>query len=355
MLKLSTLLRHNTVTKLIPALATALALVGFAAAPAMAQQPGGVKPIVMRLAHFAPTVTQHHRNVEWFKAELEKRTNGRLVVDVFPASQLMPITQEINGVLSGQIDATYSINTIAATIDPLWGVFEMPFLFDISPDNQRHLKAFIQSERGGGVLKASIEKKGLKVISMAPTDILSATSNVKRPIRKLEDFSGLKMRIAGGKYLGQTFQRLGASPISMALTEFLPAIVQGAVDGTATGVIYTHDNRFPVKYLSNINLWYAGLPLLVSKRFFEGLPADIQKTMLEVGRDLEDYGFKVAEQEVAKRLKLMGQEMKVMVEPSIDPAELARMKAATEPVLESFIKDNPAGKGLIEEARRLAK
>jgi TRAP-type C4-dicarboxylate transport system substrate-binding protein len=127
------------------------------------------------------------------------------------------------------------------------------------------------------------------------------------------------------------------------------------VDGTATGVLFTHDNRFPVKHLSSINLWYAGLPLLVSKRFFDGLPADIQKTMLEVGRDLEDYGFKVSEQEAAKRLKLIEQDMKVMVEPPIESAELARMKAAVEPVLESFIKDNPAGKGLIEEARRLAK
>jgi hypothetical protein len=51
----------------------------------------------------------------------------------------------------------------------------------------------------------------------------------------------------------------------------------------------------------------------------------------------------------------MGQEMNVMVQPPIEPAELARMKAAVEPVLESFVKDNPTGKGLIEEARRLAK
>jgi TRAP-type C4-dicarboxylate transport system substrate-binding protein len=354
MLKLSKLLRHNVV-KLMPALTTALALLGFAAAPAMAQQAGSPKPIVMKLSHAYPTVAQHHKNMEWFKAELEKRTNGRLVVDVFPASQLMPITQEINGILSGQIDAAYSLNTLAATIDPLWGIFEMPFLFDITPDDQRHLKAFVQSERGGGLLNASIEKKGLKVIAITTTDILCATINTKRPIRKLEDFSGLKMRTPGGKYISQSFQRFGASPISMAYTEFLPAVVQGTVDGTTTGILFTHDNRLPIKHLSCINQWYGAFPVLVSKRFFDGLPSDIQKTMLEVGRSLEDYSFKVAEQEAPKRLKLMGQEMNVMVQPPIEPAELARMKAAVEPVLESFVKDNPTGKGLIEEARRLAK
>lgn len=355
MLKPSKLLRRNTAATLMSALTTALVLVGFAAAPAMAQQANGAKPIIMKLSHPYPTVTQHHRNVEWFKAEVEKRTNGRLVVDVFPASQLMPITQEINGILSGQIQAAYSINLIAATIDPLWGIFEMPFLFDITPDNQRHLKAFIQSERGGGVLRASTEKKGLKVIAIAPTDIVGATINIKRPIRKPEDFSGLKMRTPGGKYLGQSLQHLGASPISMAYAEFVPALVQGAVDGTVTGILFTHDNRIPVKHLSNINLWYVGLPLMVSKRFFDGLPADIQKTMLDVGRGMEEYGFKVTEQEAAKRLKLIEQEMKVTVEPPIESAELARMKVAVGPVLESFVKDNPAGKGLIEEARRLAK
>lgn len=348
-------LRRNTVGKLMLALAAALGLAGLGAAPAMAQQTPGAKPIVMKLSHPYPTVTQHHRSMEWFKAEMEKRTNGRLVVDIFPASQLMPITQEINGMLSGQIHAAYTLSTLAATLDPLWGIFELPFLFDITPDNQRHLQDFVQSERGGGALKASIEKKGLKVIAIAPTDIVSATINTRRPIRKLEDFNGLKMRIPGGKYLGQTLQRLGAAPISMAFTEFLPAIVQGTVDGTVTGVLFTHDNRIPVKYLSSINLWYAGLPLLVSKRFFDGLPADIQKTMMEAGRDLENYGFKTTEQEVAKRLQLIGQEKKIRVEPPLDAAELARMKTAAEPVLASFTKDTPAGKSLIDEARRLAR
>lgn len=338
--------RHQLQTSL----ALAAAMLGLlCAAPAQAQK------ITMKLSHPYPTVTQHHKNMEFFKAEVEKRTAGRLVVDLFPASQLMPITQEINGILSGQIQAAYTLNTIAATIDPLWGFFEMPFLFNIAPDNQAHLKQFVRSERGGGVLRASMEAKGIKVIAIAPTDIVAATINTKRPISKLEDFAGLKMRIPGGKYLGQTLQRLGASPISMAYPEFSPAIVQGTVDGTVTGVLFTHDNRIPIKFLSSINLWYAGLPVLMSKRFFDGLPADIQKTVLEVGRDLEDYGFKVTEEEAAKRLKLIEQDMKVKVEPPLDPKEIARMRAAAEPVLEAFLKDNPAGKGLIEEARRLEK
>lgn len=338
--------RHQLKTSLALA-ATLLGLLS--AAPAQAQT------IKMKLSHPYPTVTQHHKHMEFFKAEVEKRTGGRLVVELFPASQLMPLTQEINGILSGQIQAAFSLNTIAATIDPLWGFFEMPFVFNITADDQSHLKRFVRSERGGGVLRASLEAKGLKVIAIAPTDIVAATINTKRPISKLEDFAGLKMRIPGGKYLGQTIQRLGASAISMAYPEFSPALVQGTVDGTVTGVLFTHDNRIPIKFLSSINLWYAGLPVLMSKRYFDGLPADIQKTVLEVGRDLEDYGFKVTEQEAAKRLKLIEQDMKVKVEPTLDPKEIARMRAAAEPVLEAFLKDNPAGKGLIEEARRLEK
>ncbi|CAG1771686.1 partial C4-dicarboxylate-binding periplasmic protein DctP, partial [uncultured bacterium] len=251
----------------------------------------------IKLSHPYPTVAQHHKNMEFFKVELEKRTGGKLKVDIFPASQLMPITQEINGILSGQIHAAYSLNTIAATLDPLWGFFEMPFVFNISPDNQKHLRDFVRSEAGGGALKKSMEAKGIKVIAIAPTDMVGATINIKRPITKMEDFVGLKMRIPGGKYLGQTLQRLGASPISMAFAEFSPALVQGTVDGTITGILFTHDNRLPVKYLSGVNLWYAGLPLLMSKRFFDGLPADLQKTVLEVGRELEDYGFRITEEE----------------------------------------------------------
>jgi TRAP-type C4-dicarboxylate transport system substrate-binding protein len=309
----------------------------------------------MKLSHPYPTVAQHHKNMEFFKAEVEKRTGGKLKIDIFPASQLMPITQEINGILSGQIQAAYTLNTIAATLDPLWGFFEMPFVFDITPDNQKHLKEFVRSERGGGALKRSLEAKGIKVIAIAPTDIVGATINTKRPILRMDDFAGLKMRIPGGRYLGQTLQRLGASPISMAYAEFAPGIVQGTVDGTVTGVLFTHDNRIPVKYLSSINLWYAGLPLLMSKRYFDGLPADQQKAVLDAGRDLEDYGFRVTEEEASKRLKLIESELKVKVEPPLDPKEIARMRAAVEPVLEAFVKDNPGGKALLDEARRLGK
>jgi TRAP-type C4-dicarboxylate transport system substrate-binding protein len=332
------------------ALATACAL--FAAA---LSAPVRAQTITIKLSHPYPTVAQHHKNMEYFKAELEKRSGGRLKVDIFPASQLMPITQEINGILSGQIHACYTLNTIAATLDPLWGFFEMPFVFNITPGDQKHLKDFVRSEQGGGALKASMEAKGIKVIAIAPTDMVGALINTKRPVTKMEDLAGLKMRTPGGKYLGQSLQRLGASPISMAFAEFSPALVQGTVDGTVTGILFTHDNRIRIKYLSGVNLWYAVLPVLMSKRFFDGLPADLQKTVLEVGRDLEDFGFRVTEEEASKRLKLIEQDMKVKVEPPLDPKEIARMRKATEPVLEAFVKDNPAGKGLLDEARRLEK
>lgn len=335
-------------THLGRALAAAVLFAASFAAPLHAQT-------AIKLSHPYPTVAQHHKNMEFFKAEVEKRTGGKLKVDIFPASQLMPITQEINGMLSGQIQAAYTLNTIAATLDPLWGFFEMPFVFDITANNQKHLKDFVRSEQGGGALKRSLEARGIKVIAIAPTDIVGATINTKRPILRMEDFAGLKMRIPGGKYLGQTLQRLGASPISMAYAEFAPGIVQGTVDGTVTGVLFTHDNRIPVKHLSSINLWYAGLPLLMSKRYFDGLPADQQKAVLDAGRDLEDFGFRVTEEEASKRLKLIESEMKVKVEPPLDPKEIARMRAAVEPVLEAFAKDNPGGKALLDEARRLGK
>lgn len=317
------------------------------AAPLQAQR-------AFRLAHSYATVTQHHRNAEFFKAELERLTGGRLRVDIFPASQLMPITQEIPGILGGQIQAAYSLNMLAATLDPLWGFFELPFVFDISPDNQRHLREFVRSERGGGVLKRSLEARGLKVLAIAPTDIGAAVINTRRPIARLEDFAGLKIRTPGGRYLADTLRHLGASPIAMAFAEFAPAIVQGTVDGTVTGVIFTHDNRIPVRHLSVINLWYAGLPLLMSKRFFDGLPADQQRAALDAGRALEDYGFRATEAKASERLRLIESEMGVRVQPPLGPNEIARMRAATQPVIETFLRENPAGRALLEEARRLA-
>lgn len=310
-------------------------------------------PIVMKLSHAYPTVAQHHKNALWFKKEIEERTDGRIVVDIFPASQLMPITQEFNGLLSGQIDAAYTLNTIAATLDPLWGVLELPFLFDITASDQDHLRAFVKSEDGGGALKESMKQKGITVVAIAPTDYVGAMINTKRPITRVEDFEGLKVRIPGGKYLSQSLKELGASPIAMAYAEFSPAIVQGTVDGTVTGVLFTYDNKIPVDHLSQISLWYAGLPLVMSNRFFDRLPQDLQEVVLEVGAEMEDMGFDVTEESAAKTLTLIAEEMGVEVQPPLDPAELARMKDATRPVLDAFAADNPDGAALIEEAERL--
>ncbi|MBC7139146.1 MAG: TRAP transporter substrate-binding protein [Defluviimonas sp.] len=331
-----------------------LALGGLALLSAAASaQPTAENPVVMRLSHAYATVAQHHVNMEYFKEEVEKRTGGRLIVDIFPASQLMPITQEINGMLSGQIDAAYTLNTLAATLDPSWGFFELPFLFDITPSDQKHLRDFVKSEAGGGVLRASMETKGIKVLAIAPTDMVGALINTRRPVGTMEDLAGLKMRTPGGKYLGQSFELLGASPISMAYAEFSSAIVQGTVDGTVTGILFTYDNRIPVKYLSGVNLWYAGLPLLVSKRFFDTLPEDIQQILIEVGLDLEDYGFDATERRATEVLKLIETEMGVEVEPPLDESVIQPMREATRPVLEAFVKANPAGQGLIDEAERL--
>ncbi len=167
--------------------------------------------------------------MEYFKEEVEKRTGGRLIVDIFPASQLMPITQEINGMLSGQIDATYTLNTIAATIDPLWGFFELPFLFNITPSDQKHLRDFVKSEAGGGALRASMEAKGIKVLAIAPTDMVGAFINTRRPVRTIDDFAGLEDTHSPGANTWPEHQSSGASPISMAYAEFSSAIVQGTV------------------------------------------------------------------------------------------------------------------------------
>jgi len=310
-------------------------------------------PIVMKLSHAYPTVTQHHKNVLWFKEQVETRTDGRLIVDVFPSSQLMPITQEFNGMLSGQIDATYNLNTIAATLDPLWGVLELPFLFDITTTDQTHLREFVQSKAGGGALKDSMKAKGITVVAIAPTDYVGSLINKKHAISTMSDFDGLKIRIPGGKYLSQSIKALGASAISMAYAEFSTAIVQGTVDGTITGVLFTYDNKIPVDYFSDVPLWYAGLPLAVSNRFYDKLPEDIQQVLLEVGAELEVLGFSDTEKNVGVALTKIGTEMGVQVEASIVDGERSKMIEATLPVIAAFIADNPAGQALVDEANRL--
>ena len=317
--------------------ALSLTMAAFVAA---AIGPNDAEAKEFRFVHAYPTASQHNRNVEWFTQEVTKRSNGEITFKVFPAAQLMPINQELPAILSGQISMTYSIAPIVASVEPLWGIFDLPLFFDVKPDDIGHGKRFFDSPDGGGVLAAAMEKRGFKLVSIAPTDFSSSIYLTKAKAPKtLEDVQGLKIRAPGGKVAAMTGEALGYSPIAIAGAELVPALSQGVVDGAILPPIYTYDNKLPLKGLSIAPFSWTGVtPIIMSLKEFNELTPDQQKLMMDVGTELADRAVKTVEEQAAadiEKLKEGGADVSFLSDE-----EIVRWREKAKPVWDAWVKDN---------------
>jgi TRAP-type transport system periplasmic protein len=122
-----------------------------------------------------------------------------------------------------------------------------------------------------------------------------------KPIRSLADIQGLKIRVIENKALVEGFRALGAVPAPLPYPQIYTAVQQGTVDGTANDLLSVTSLKLyeVAKYLTISSYVAEPRPLIVSKRFFDGLPPDFRDLLLETARESATYERKVFEQKVA--------------------------------------------------------
>ncbi|WP_216829867.1 TRAP transporter substrate-binding protein [Alkalihalobacterium elongatum] len=312
---------------------------------------------VLKVAHGFPTASFMHTFMEWFDEEIQKRSDGRLSLEIFPSGQLMPIDQEVAAVLQGQIDIVHSTSPILAGFDPIWNFYELPFIFAYDPKDpsvflENRIK-FNSSENGGQKIVKMMEAKGLKVLSLDFIDMFGSiyTNDESKLVTGPESVKGLKLRTPGGLIGTETVKALGASSMTIAGTEVITALQQGVVDGLLTVPIYAHDAKLPIKSFSVAPLFNSVTPVIMSLEKFESLPKDLQEILVETGKDLELY----AKEQVQERAKtayinLENEGVKIHY-PTKE--EIRQWEEATKPAREVFEAQVEGGKELLEELANL--
>ncbi|MCX5908768.1 MAG: TRAP transporter substrate-binding protein [Deltaproteobacteria bacterium] len=256
--------------------------------------PAPCAPIEMRIAHSYPEHTQHGINMKFFKKIAEEYTNGQLKVTIYPAASLFPIDKEIPMLLAGTMEACYNINGPTEMIEPAEAIYNIPFLMKVSPGDSRHLQAMMKSPNVEGLLVKRFEKRGIKRMGNVPTLFgFFIVANNKRPVEKMEDMKGLKIRHPGGMMGPLYIAAMGASAMTVTGAEVPVALNQGVVDGLVTTIVHYHDARWHTKFLTLP--FYTGytLPFLVNLKWWKGLPDDIRQTIEnKVMPELMAFAFK---------------------------------------------------------------
>jgi TRAP-type transport system periplasmic protein len=251
----------------VGAFALMLALTGVAA---QAQDKTFVMKVTLPTINDAP-----HQFAKDFAAAVEKDSGGRIKGEVYPASQLGSIPRQIEGTQFGSIQAVAVPPEFFVGVDERFEVMAAPGLVDTLEHGQR-------VAADPAVLKLMLSlgaDKGLHGVGlmMAQPSCIIARS----PIRHLADFKGKKIRIFASQFQSEAFKRLGATPVAMTLGDVLPALQQGAIDGSVAGIgpfVHLHFVD-AAKAVTETNQPAIFIIMEVSQKWYDSLPKDLQEVV----------------------------------------------------------------------------
>lgn len=251
------------------------------------------EPIVIKFSHVVAADTPKGKAAEHFAKVAAEKTNGKVKVEVYANSTLYKDKEEVEAL---QLGSVQMLAPSLAKFAPLgvkeFEVFDLPYIFD----DYDQLHAVTQ----GPVGKSLLDKLGDKgILGLAYWDNGFKVMSANKPLREVKDFRGQKMRIQSSKVLEAQMKALGASPQVMAFSEVYQALQTGVVDGTENppSNLYTQKMYEVQKYVTHSNHGYLGYAVIVNKPFWEGLPADIRKSLEEAMAESTQYANDIAKQE----------------------------------------------------------
>ncbi len=300
------------------------------------------QPIVIKFSHVVAVDTPKGKAADYFKKLAEERTKGRVKVEVYPNSSLFKDGEEMEAL---QLGSVQMLAPSLAKFGPLgvreFEVFDLPYMFDDYAELHK-----VTGGPVGAALFKKLESKG--IVGLAYWDNGFKVMSANKPIRTPADYKGLKMRIQSSKVLGDEIKALGAIPQVMAFSEVYQALQTGVVDGTENppSNFYTQKMYEVQKYLALTEHGYLGYAVIVNKKFWDGLPADIRTTLEGAMKDATKYANDIAKKENDDALEAVRKSGKTEI-ITLTAAEKAAMKKA----LVGVHKDNESrvGKDTIAE------
>jgi C4-dicarboxylate-binding protein DctP len=243
----------------------------------------GAQQFTMKMS--SPTVNDApHEWMKAVKAGVERRSGGRIKVEIYPASQLGQIPATVEGVAMGTIEFAIPAVGFLIGMEPRFQVFDAAGLFDSVAHGQKVLADPAVRAR----LASFGEAKGVEPLVMALNGPLMLVSH--KPVRAVADFKGQKIRVPGAAPLHvEPFKKLGASPVSMPLGEALPALQNKTIDGSiASFNVFTAFKYYDVAkgatYLPASFLVVAGV---VNRNFMKSIGPELAAIVREEARKAE--------------------------------------------------------------------
>lgn len=251
------------------------------------------QPIVIKFSHVVANDTPKGKAAEFFAKKADELTKGKVKVEVYGNSTLYKDKEEMEAL---QLGAVQMLAPSLAKFGPLgakeFEVFDLPYIFDNSDDLHK-----VTAGPVGQQLLAKLEPKGIKGLAYWDNGFKSFSLN--SPMKAPADLKGKKMRIQSSKVLEEQMRALGSLPQVMAFSEVYQALQTGVVDGTENPMsnLYTQKMHEVQKHLTMTEHGYLGYAVIVNKKFWDGLPADVRGQLEEAMLQATRYANQIAKVE----------------------------------------------------------
>ncbi|MEY4345915.1 MAG: hypothetical protein RL032_1747 [Pseudomonadota bacterium] len=301
-------------------IAAAVAVAAFGAAYAQektikfaTQNPKG-HPLVMGMEKFADLV--------------QAKSGGKIKVNLFPGGVLGGDQANVSALQGGTLEMVSLNSGILASQVKDFEVFDFPFMFA----NGKEADAVVDGPFGKK-LHAKLEAKGLVGLTFWELGFRNIT-NSKRPITKVEDIEGLKLRVIPNAINVDWVKALGANPTPLPFPEVYAALEQKAIDGQENPLTVIAANKlFEVqKYVTLTNHQYNPQSVLISKKFWDTLSAAEQKIVGDAAAESSIYQRQQARDQASTALEAV--KKGGMQVSELSPAELAKFREKMKPVVE---------------------
>ncbi|KXS43091.1 MAG: TRAP-type C4-dicarboxylate transporter component [Candidatus Frackibacter sp. T328-2] len=278
-----------------------------------------------------------HAWAKEFKKRLEKKSNGKIKVKIYPYGSLGSSEDITELVQNGVIQFAFASPGHLASFIPEVGMFSLHYIW---PNNMKvNKEVMASSEAIYGMLAKKYAENNLKLLEVNHEGWQVWSAN--KPIRSPKDMQGLKIRVMGDPILIKNYKAYGANPVQLAYSEIYSALQLNMIDANIQPMFAHQEMKFYEQqdYLISAKQVPFITTVVANEGFFKSLPKEYQKMITETSHELVDYIFEVQKELNNKRVKKMKEAKPSLKVINLNEKERMKFKARAKTVWQSYKKD----------------
>ena len=293
--------------------------------------------MTLKFGHVGNPGSLFEASVNNFAACVNGAMAGAVEIQTFGSSQLGKDKELLQKLKLGQVDFSLP-SSVMSSVDDTFGIFEMPYIIK-DRDHMRRVQGAMMDK-----FQSAANANGYHIVGLAENGFRNITNNL-RPINLPADLQGVKLRTPNGVWRLKMFQEYGANPTPMAFSDVFTALQTGVIDGQENPYAQIASAKFQEvqKYLSVTGHVYTPAYILMSKKKFDGMDADMQTGLTDCANNTQDFTY-------VKAAELESSLLKVIEDAgvAINTADKDAFIEASKPIYSQFAAEVDGGQEMID-------